>query len=241
MITDDNKKLAQWAMEYALKNGCQAAKLVLYTNSNSSFELRDGKMDRLQQSTENGLGLNLYVDGRFGSFSTNRLDKKELETLITNGIESTRYLAVDESRMLADPARYYKGGKPDLQLFDKKLYEVNPDDKVAIARAAAEEVLGKDERIISVDSSYSDGEGSSYRLISNGFEGESKSTWFSVSASVSIKGEGEARPQDYWYDSALFYDKLTKTGIGARHWNAYCASWDRRKQSRVNIQWWLTL
>ena len=27
MITDDNKKLAQWAMEYALKNGCQAAKL----------------------------------------------------------------------------------------------------------------------------------------------------------------------------------------------------------------------
>ena len=51
MITDDNKKLAQWAMEYALKNGCQAAKLVLYTNSNSSFELRDGKMDRLQQST----------------------------------------------------------------------------------------------------------------------------------------------------------------------------------------------
>ena len=59
MITDDNKKLAQWAMEYALKNGCQAAKLVLYTNSNSSFELRDGKMDRLQQSTENGLGLNL--------------------------------------------------------------------------------------------------------------------------------------------------------------------------------------
>ena len=109
MITDDNKKLAQWAMEYALKNGCQAAKLVLYTNSNSSFELRDGKMDRLQQSTENGLGLNLYVDGRFGSFSTNRLDKKELETLITNGIESTRYLAVDESRMLADPARYYKG------------------------------------------------------------------------------------------------------------------------------------
>ena len=45
MITDDNKKLAQWAMEYALKNGCQAAKLVLYTNSNSSFELRDGKMD----------------------------------------------------------------------------------------------------------------------------------------------------------------------------------------------------
>ena len=68
MITDDNKKLAQWAMEYALKNGCQAAKLVLYTNSNSSFELRDGKMDRLQQSTENGLGLNLLCGRTFRLF-----------------------------------------------------------------------------------------------------------------------------------------------------------------------------
>lgn len=75
MISEQNKNLAQWAMEYALKSGCQAAKLVLYSQSNASFELRDGKMDRLQQATENGLSLSLYVDGRFGSFSTNRLDR----------------------------------------------------------------------------------------------------------------------------------------------------------------------
>ena len=86
MITDNNKKLAQWAMDFALKNGCQAAKLVLYANSNSSFELRNGKMDRLQQASEGGLAISLYVDGRYGSYSTNRLDKKELETFIKNGI-----------------------------------------------------------------------------------------------------------------------------------------------------------
>lgn len=214
MITEENKKLAQWAMDYALKNGCQAAKLTLYTNSNSSFELRDGKIDRLQQATENGLSLNLYVDGRYGYVSTNRLDKKELETLIKNGIDSTRYLAVDEARVLPDPSRYYKGGLPDLQLFDKKLYAISPDDKLDLAKAAAEEAMGKDERIISVDTAYGDGEGSSYRLISNGFEGESQSTWFSLSAMVSIKGEGEARPQGSWYDSSLFYDKLKKQGLG---------------------------
>ncbi|MCI1683933.1 MAG: TldD/PmbA family protein [Bacteroides sp.] len=216
MITDDNKKLAQWAMDFALKNGCQAAKLVLYANSNSSFELRDAKMDRLQQASESGLSISLYVDGRYGSYSTNRLDKKELETFIKNGIESTRYLAPDESRVLADPSRYYKGGKPDLQLFDPKFYDINPDDKVAIARAAAEEAMGKDERIISVETSYSDGEDASYRLISNGFEGESKDSWFSASASVSIKGEGGARPSSGWYENRLFYDKLPKEGIGVK-------------------------
>lgn len=216
MIKDSNKKLAQWAMDFALKNGCQAAKLVLYSNSNTSFELNNAKMDRLQQASENGLSMSLYVDGRFGSYSTNRLDKKELEAFIKNGIESTRYLAADEARTLPDASRYYKGGKPDLQLFDNKLYDINPDDKVAIARVAAEEVLGKDKRIISVSSSYSDGEQSAYRLTSNGFEGESKSTWFSVSADVAMRGEGEARPSSYWYDSSLYYDKLVKSGIGVK-------------------------
>ncbi len=105
MITEDNKKLAQWAMDFALKNGCQAAKVILYANSNTSFELRDAKMDRLQQASECGLGLNLYVDGRYGNYSTNRLNKAELEKFIKNGIESTRYLATDEFRVLPDPER----------------------------------------------------------------------------------------------------------------------------------------
>lgn len=153
MITDENKKLAQWAMDYALKNGCQAAKVLLYSSSNTSFELRDAKMDRLQQASEGGLSLSLYVDGRYGSISTNRLNRKELETFIKNGIDSTRYLAKDEARVLADPSRYYKGGKPDLKLYDAKFASLNPDDKIEMAKAVAEEALGKDERIISVGSS----------------------------------------------------------------------------------------
>lgn len=216
MISDNNKKLAQWAMDFALKNGCQAARVNLYSGSESSFSLRDGNMDKLQQASENGLALSLYVDGRYGSFSTNRLDKKELESFIRNGIDSTRYLAKDEARVLPDPSRYYKGGMPDLQLLDPESDAIQPDEKIALARAAAEEVLGKDQRIVSVESDFSDGTSFSYRLASNGFEGESQHSWFSLSASVSIKGEGEARPSDYWYDSAIFYDKLIREGIGQK-------------------------
>lgn len=214
MISDSNKKLAQWAMDYALQNGCQQAKVDLSSGSNSSFELRDAKMDRLQQASENQLTLSVYVDGRYGMYSTNRLDKKELESFIKNGIDATRYLAKDEARKLPDASRYYQGGKPDLQLTDAKLSSLNPDDKVLLAKTVAEEILGKNERIISVDSSYSDGESSSYKLASNGFEGESNRTWFSLSAGVSIKGEGEARPSDGWYESAIYYDKLIKSDIG---------------------------
>ncbi|NDV57262.1 TldD/PmbA family protein [Bacteroides sp. 519] len=214
MISDSNKKLAQWAMDFALKNGCQAARVNLYSGSNTTFELRDAKMDKLQQASESGLSLSLYVDGRYGNYSTNRLEKKELESFIKNGIDSTRYLAKDEARVLPDASRYYKGGMPDLQLYDSKMANINPDEKVALAVAAANEVMGKDSRIISVDSSYNDGEQFGYRLASNGFEGETKQSWCSLSTGVSIKGEGEARPSDGWWDSSLYFDKLIKTGIG---------------------------
>ena len=65
-------------MEYALKNGCQAAKLVLYTNSNSSFELRDGKMDRLQQATENGLGTESLCGRTFRLVLYQSLEQKRI-------------------------------------------------------------------------------------------------------------------------------------------------------------------
>ena len=62
MITKENKKLAQWAMEYALKNGCQASRVQLYNGSSNSFEVRDMKIDRLQQASENSLAIHLFLD-----------------------------------------------------------------------------------------------------------------------------------------------------------------------------------
>ena len=216
MITSDNKKLAQWAMEYALKNGCQASRVSLYNGSSSTFEIRDMKIDRLLQESENSLVIQLYVDGRYGSISTNRLDKKGLEKFIKEGIESTRFLAEDKAYTLPDASLYYKGGLPDLQLFDQKFESVQPDSKLDLAMKVCEEMQGKDDRIISTNSSYSDSMNFKYMIASNGFEGDTSSSYFSVSASLSIHGEGEARPESYWYDSSLYYDTLIKEGIGQK-------------------------
>lgn len=216
MITNENKKLAQWAMEFALKNGCQASRVSLANGSNSSLEIRNMKIDRLQQASESSLVIQLFVDGRYGSFSTNRTDKKELEGFIRNGIETTRYLAEDKARTLPDASLYYAGGQPDLELYDPKAENVNPDDKVSLAMNTCNEIMGKDERIISAESSYSDDTTFRYLVASNGFEGESSSSSFSLVASVSIRGDGDARPSDYWYDSALFYDTLIKQGHGTK-------------------------
>ena len=216
MITEDNKKLAHWAIEFALKNGCNAARVSLYNGTSSSFEVRDMRIDKLQQASENNMIIQLFVDGRFGSFSTNRLNKTELENFILNGILSTCYLSEDRARTLPDPARFYTGGGADLQLMDPRFDAVKPDEKVALAMSVCEEIMGKDNRIISANAAYSDEKDYKYLITSNGFEGEACGSSFNVSASVSIKGENEARPEAYWFDSSICFDTLIKTGIGTK-------------------------
>jgi PmbA protein len=216
MITNTHKQLVQWAMDYALKNGCQAARISLNNGSNSSFEIRDMKIDRLQQASENSLSIHLFVDGRYGSISTNRLDKKELEKFIKNGSDSTRYLAEDSARTLPDASLYYKGGGSDLQLYDSAFESIQPDDKVALAMNVCDEIMGKDERLISAESSYGDENSFSYMIASNGFEGELSRSTFSLVGSASVKGEGDVRPSSYWYDSSLYFGPLIKTGIGTK-------------------------
>jgi PmbA protein len=203
-------------MDYAMKNGCQAARISLYNNSNTSFEIRNMKIDSLQQASENGLSLQLFVDGRFGSISTNRLVKEELEKFIKDGIDSIRYLAEDKARTLPDESLYYKGGLPDLQLYDSKFNNIRPDDKVALAMKVCDEIMGKDEHVVSSNSSYSDGDSFSYIVSSNGFDGDASNSYFSLYGEASIKGEGDARPSSYWHESSLYYDELIKDGIGRK-------------------------
>jgi len=215
MITRENKELAKWAMQYAISQGCSDARVSVYSRLNNSFEYRDTQLDRLHQANESGMNLQLFVDGRFASYSTNRLNnRRELERYIANGVEATRFLAKDESRMLPRPDRYYRGDGRGLDSFDRNVDNVSVDEKIALIRDTTAEVYGTDPRLISVTSSYSDGKSGSYMVASNGFEGESESTSFGLSAGVSMRAEGHERPSGYWSDSSIFWDRLEKSGIG---------------------------
>jgi len=214
MIAKEYKELAKWAMKYALSKGCSDARVSIASGSSNAFEYRDTQLDKLQQSGESGMSIELFTDGRYAAYSTNRLDKKELERYIANSVEATRFLAKDEFRKLPQPARYYKGDGKGLDIYDDDVDKVSVDDKLALIKNTAAEVYGSDPRLISVTSGYEDGKSSSYMVTSNGFEGESNASYFELSAVTSMKGEGDARPSDYWYDLSIFWNNLQKQGIG---------------------------
>jgi PmbA protein len=214
MITKKYKDLAKWALQYALDKGCSDARVAIFTGTDNSFEYRDTQLDKLEQSSENGMTVHLYVDGKYSSYTTNRLEKEELEKFISNGIETTRYLAQDEFRKLPDPGRYSKGDGKGLGIYDESVEKISVDEKLTLIKDCVNEVYQTDERLISVSAGYSDGTSNSYVVTSNGFEGETATTYFSLMAETAMKGEGDARPSSYWYDTTVFWKDLQKKDIG---------------------------
>lgn len=213
MITTQQQDTAQWAMDLALKNGCQQARVSIITASNNSFEYRNKQLDKLHQSTENKLYIEVFVDGRYGSFSTNRLVKEEVEKLILEGITSTRYLAQDSFRQLPHENRYYKNEGTELELFDDSFYNIDTAQKLQVAEQAISEIYGQDDRIISISSSFDDGVGAEYMIASNGFESTSQDSAFNLTVEVALRTDGDARAEAYWFDSAIYWDDLKKEGI----------------------------
>lgn len=215
MNTNEKYDLANQVIEHALKNGAEQVSVTIYENRSNNIEIRDQKIDSLKESNRSGLSISLYVDKKYSAHSTNRMKKEELFRFVDEAIDTTRFLAEDEFRSLPDPELYYKGGGSDLNTFDPRLDSVDAKTKIDLANQALNEAYKKDDRIISVSSYYSDNISNAVMVASNGFKGDSGNTGVSLSVTVSLKSDS-GRPNDYWYENALFFDKLKTTEIGEK-------------------------
>jgi len=214
MTKEEKYTLAKWAMNHALESGAQQASVSISNSQSSSVEVREEKIDKLEQAIQSNLSIRLFVDGKYSAHSTSRLKQEELARFIEEAIEGTKYLSEDKFRELPEPDLYYKGGGKELDTLDKNFSDVDPQQKIDVAFKAEQEALGKDDRIISVTASYYDALNERVMVTSNGFEGDTANSYFGLYANVSVKGDGDARPEYGWGESAIKYNKLKKDGSG---------------------------
>jgi len=215
MNKDEKYTLADLVIAHALKSGAEQVSVSIYENRSTDIEIRDQKIDSLKESNQSGLRVNIYVDQKYSSHSTNRMKKEELFRFVEEAISATRFLAEDEFRSLPEPELYYKGGGNGLDVFDPKIDTIDAKTKIDLASQVLNEAFKKDDRIISVSSYYSDSITNGVIVASNGFKGDSGNTNVSLFAEVSVKSDS-GRPSDYWYENDLFFDKLKKTEIGEK-------------------------
>lgn len=215
MTTTEKYTLADQAIGYALKKGAQQVSVAINDSRSNDIEIRDQQIDNLTESNRNSLNISLYVDKKFSSHSTNRLKNEDLFKFIDEAIISTRFLADDEFRILPDPELYYKGGGSDLKVFDASIGNIDTKTKIDLASQMLNEAYKKDDRVISVSSYYSDEISNHVLVSSNGFKGDEASSSISLYVTVSAKSDS-GRPSDYWFENALFFDKLIKKDIGKK-------------------------
>lgn len=210
MAKDELLETARSAVKVALSKGAKEASARAYRVREVETTWRDGALEKVHEATTRGVGLSLYVDGRYASVSSSDLRAEALAKFISDSIALTRALEKDPFRSLPDPKLYEGQARADLLLEDPKYGEVTADERRRIVKeleAAARGVKGS-EAILSVTTSFSDTLSDTFRVASNGFEGRRRDTVFYSSAEVSVKDADGRRPEDYAYAGSRFFGEL---------------------------------
>jgi PmbA protein len=206
------REVAQACVRTARAKGAGEAAARAYKVRDVAVQWRDGKLEQITESTTRGVGIQLYVDGRYSSVSTSDLRPEALERFIADSVAMTRTLVADPFRMLPEPALYAGQAAVDLQLADPAYATVTPEMRRQLSREledAARSVKGS-EAILSVTTGFSDTRSESVRVHSNGFEGGRVDTSFWTSAQVTVKDGDGRRPEDWSAAGVRFVGEMPK-------------------------------
>ena len=179
---------------------------------------RDGRIEKVSEATTRGLGLDLYVDGRFASVSTSDLRPDALDRFVEDAVALARTLAPDPHRRLPDPELYRGQANVDLELDDPSHGALDSGTRRRLAEeleAAARAVPGA-EKIISVSTGASDSRAESALVQTNGFEGTKHGTDFWISAEVTVQDADGRRPEESAASGGRFRSAIEATDVVGR-------------------------
>lgn len=197
----------------ARKAGADSADAVLSHGVSVGISQRLGKLEKLDRSEGQDLGLRVFIGKQQAIVSSNDFSKAALSELVERAMAMARLAPEDPFCGIADK-ELLATEFPDLDSVDP----VEPGAELLIARAAAAE-----EAMLAVagvtNSEGADagwGSSESFLVTSNGFSRTNKGTWHSISA-VALAGEGTGMERDYDWTSAVHAEDLDDpTLIGRR-------------------------
>ena len=218
MITEQEMKMVSRALQYALDRGASKARATLNKSSENLMATLDGAVDKVTRCEDRSLSLALFVDGRYGSFSTNKFDTEALEAFISKAVGIVRMLATDPCRDLPDPARCCKEARTGLEagIYDPSIESVTAEDRCRIALEASAwgKGEGKGWRLISEEGEYSDSEYSMYIADTQGLSCLHTETSFDYGVEVTIEDADGDKYSGWWWHAAPFAADLKAADCG---------------------------
>ena len=215
-LTEEEIALARHCLAYAQEAGADKARITLTKSLMNLTGVLNGEVDKVALALDRSLQLQLFVDGRFGTFSSNHLEQKELEAFIREAIGTVRMLEADACRQLPAPERLVKNARTglELDLYDPSSETLTAEERRSLALQSCyyphsgPNTLhsgprpGISWRLISEEGEYSDSVFDSLTLDSQGLEARHTETSFEIGYESTVEDAEGNRFSSYWWDAS---------------------------------------
>lgn len=231
MITKEDKALVRQCIAMILAQGADAARVTLNRSVEELVATLNGEVDKVTRCEDSSLALDIFIDGRFGSFSTNRTQADALESFVRKAADMARAMEPDPLRKL--PAVEHKAADAvtglEAGLYDAAQEAVTPAQRVQNALKAA--AWGKCPApegmvLLSEEGEYSDSCNDNLIMDSEGLECCHTETSFDYGVEVTVADAQGRKYSGYAWDSSSRAEGLDAEGCGRRALERACARRD---------------
>lgn len=214
-MSADLRNRAAQAVDLAKRAGADEAWATATQSRDVEFEFRDGRLEKVKDTTSRNLDIQVYADGRYSSHNTTDLSADRLDGFIAEAVAITRALEPDEHRRIT-PAELFRGRPADdLDLVDEAVAALTREQRLKWCEAL-DRVATDHERVISATAGVYDGTLESASASSNGFSGEHAETYCWLGARVTVRDEGDKRAEDGYFAGSQHVDALPAASEVAR-------------------------
>ena len=222
ILTAAEIALAEKAVVMALEAGACKSRITLTKSVLDLAGTLNGELDKVTHCLDRSLSIVLFVDGRYGSFSTNRLEESDLRQFIREAVETVRTLTEDpfrnlpaKERIARDAVRGDETGTYEPESYDA----LTPESLVKRALEAAvydKAALPEGFRMISEEGEWSVTISDSLILDSQGTRCRCLDTLYEYGVEVTLLSEsgGGEKISGYWWDSSPWLARLDAAMCG---------------------------
>ena len=187
--------------ELAKQNGIEEAQIQISKSNALSIELFRHQIENFSVNDSQNVIAAGILNGKFGSSSTEKLDKSTFSFLVDKILLSAK---LNEK---AETASLFKGSEKyhKKNVYNPELAKIPTTEKLALAQRIEEAAYAADPRVAEVEVAYSEREASSEFYNSFGLKLKQKSNYFYVVASIVVR-EGDQTKTNF----KVFLDKDLK-------------------------------
>ena len=223
-ISDAEREIADKSVQMALDAGASAVMVSLDKAKTEIYALLDGEIDNIRQTGDRSLTFNIYADGKYGTFSTNRFEEDSLRDFLCKAVETVRMLVADPFRGLPDrkdlATDAVNGDEMGLCWYGYD--SVSRDEKLEMARRVS--VFGKfsapssdrNWRVVSEEVEYNNTLSDTYLTSSDGCRCRQTETSFEVSSQVTVEDNEGNKYTGLWWDYDVSPEKVLSSECGRK-------------------------